>query len=330
MLKMIQIIPDEAAAYEYLESLRWPDGQVVCPKCGVVSDKHYLLPPPPYGRVTTKGLDTGRRVWKCKSCRKQFTVLTDTFLHGTHVPVRKWVLVMFEMCANKNGIAAREIERRYEVAPKTAWFMTQRLRAAMGNRQVPPFSGDVVADETYIGGDPMRMHADKREKLGAKSGHASHKTPVVSVIDVDTQVSRSKAIEWVDSASLRQVLTETTDLGTTVLHTDSHLGYLSVARKMAGHHRVNHKAGEYVTEKSRGTQLAENLFGQLKRSLDGTHHHVSRKHLQRYLGEFDFRYSTRQESDGARLAIMLGQLEGRLMYRNLIGRAPALPKLLAE
>jgi hypothetical protein len=234
--------------------------------------------------------------------------------------VRTWVFVIFEMAANKNGIAAREIERRYDVAPKTAWHMAHRLREAMGNRLLPPFTGDVTADETFIGGDPQNMHAKRREQIKPGRGRKDHKTPVVAVIDIDTQQAKSTVVEWVDSKSLRDVLTATVDMPTTTLHTDAFSAYPLVTRKMAGHQVVNHRAGEYVTEKSRGTQLCENLFGQLKRSLDGTHHRVSRKHLQRYVGEFDFRYSTRRMSDEARMGEIIGQLGGRLPYRSLVRR----------
>lgn len=318
MVKLAAKVPTEAAAYEYLETLRWPGGMVTCPHCGVVSDHHYFLAAKDGMRQTRTGALSDRRVWKCRSCKRQFSVITGTFLHGTKVPIRTWVLVIFEMAANKNGIAAREIERRYGVAPKTAWHMAHRLREAMGNRLVPPFSGDVSVDETYIGGDPQNWHASKREKLHTHKGMSQHKAPVVAVIDADTGQARSTVVEWVDSKSLRDLLTATVDMPTTVLHTDAHRSYPVVARKMAGHFAVNHTEGEYVTEKSRGTQMCENLFSQLKRSLDGTHHHVSRKHLQRYVGEFDFRYSTRKVSDAERMGLLIDQLIGRLPYLRLV------------
>ena len=124
-------ITDEASAYAYMESLRWPDGPV-CPHCG--HDKAYFLKPANgTSRATRTGAPTQRRVWKCAKCRKQFSVITGTIFHGSKVSLQTWLFVFFEMVANKNGLAAREVERRYGVAPKTAWFMTQRIREAMAN-----------------------------------------------------------------------------------------------------------------------------------------------------------------------------------------------------
>ncbi|MFI5035525.1 MAG: IS1595 family transposase [Acidimicrobiales bacterium] len=310
-------INSEAEAYEYLESLRWP-GKPVCPHCGVETDHYFLKPANGLDRKTRTGHVSQRRVWKCRSCRKQFSALTGTIFHGSKIPLQTWLLVFFEMCCNKNGIAAREIARRYGVAPKTAWFMTHRIREAMKSRGVP-FSGDVVADETYIGGDPANQHLNKRTKRDTGKAAGTAKTPVVSLIDDDTGVARSTAVPWVDSASIRKIMKDNVDLATTVLHTDSATVYVPVARSMAGHFAVNHHAGEYVSEKSLGTQKVENFFSQLKRSLDGTHHSVSVEHLPRYLAEFDFRYSTRKLSDTQRMALLMTRVPGRrLSYRPLI------------
>src|SRR6476619_5529004 len=141
-------IPDEAAAYVFLEGLRWPD-KPVCPHCGSIND-HYFLNPQGEGRKTRTGSVSQRRVWKCKDCRKQFSVLTGTIFHGTKIPVRTWIFVVFEMCASKNGVAAREIERKYDLTAKSAWFMTHRIREAMRREPLVGMlggnAGPVVAD----------------------------------------------------------------------------------------------------------------------------------------------------------------------------------------
>ncbi len=111
-----------------------------------------------------------RRVWRCFTCRKQFSVLTGTIFHGTKVPIRTWVLVIFEMCASKNGVAAREVERKYGVCARTAWHMMHRIREAMKNDTlVATMRGTIVADETWIGGDPKNRHESKRERAGERS-----------------------------------------------------------------------------------------------------------------------------------------------------------------
>src|ERR1700683_3862896 len=121
--EMAAQIPTEASAYEYLEGLRWSNGVPVCPHC---ANKGANFIKPRSGgstRTTRTGTQSARRLWQCKACRKQFSAMTGTIFHGSKVPLRTWLFVLFEMCANKNGFAAREIERKYGVAPKTAWFM---------------------------------------------------------------------------------------------------------------------------------------------------------------------------------------------------------------
>jgi transposase-like protein len=320
MSSLVKTLRTEADAYRFLESKRWPDGPI-CPHCKTEGGHYYLRPKS--GLTTAEGTEarrtrtgsvTGRRLWKCKSCRKQFSVTTGTIMHGSKVDLRVWVLVIFEMCANRNGIAAREIERRYGVASRTAWFMTQRIRAAMDEWMTDSFDGDVIADETYIGGEPENRHADKR---GPKvTGRATKKTPVFALINARTGEVRSRVIPDVTARTLRRAIAENCDMPFTTLHSDSLNAYRVVGAYMEGHHAVNHNDGEYVTDKSFGTQKAENFFSQLKRSINGTHHHVSREHLHRYLAEFDFRHSTHKETDSWRMGLLMSLLgDKRLTYK---------------
>jgi transposase-like protein len=306
--KIAKEIKSEADAYAYMESLRWPDGPV-CPHCGSI-DKHYFLTPKGDGktRATRTGSRSERRVWKCRACRKQFSVTTGTVFHGSKVPLQTWLMVVFEMCSNKNGIAAREVERKYGVAPKTAWFMTHRLREAMKHKAPGSLlSGTVVADETWIGGEPKNRHGRKRGQGGQGK---TDKTPVLSLIDKRTGEVRSQAIPNVTGKTLRSVIAENVSMSATVLHTDSSNAYDHFAHELSARFSVNHSEGEYV----RGdvsTNVAENYFSQLKRSLDGTHHHVSKEHLNRYLTEFDFRYSTCKRTDFERMGILMTRVGGR-------------------
>jgi transposase-like protein len=269
-------------------------------------------------RATRTGAASQRRGWKCGACRKQFSVLTNTIMHGTKIPVRVWVLVIFEMCCNKNGMSAREVERRYGMAPRSAWFMTQRIREAMkDNGLAGLMSGVVVADETYIGGREMNKHASQREGVGGGTGG---KTAVLTLIETNSGVARSRVMPEVTSATLEKAIKEMAEPSRSLLYTDEHAGYLNVGHKFLRHESVSHRAGEYVRGKA-STNAAENFFSQLKRSIDGTHHHVSRTHLHRYLAEFDFRYSTREESDTARMSRLVGRTGGRrLSYKPLTSR----------
>ena len=195
----------EADAYAYLESLRWPTGPV-CPHCG--HEKAYFLTPAnKVSRQTTRGTHSQRRVWKCAESAQQFSVVAGTIFHGSHVSLQDLVVRVLEMVANKNGLAAREVARKYEVSPKTAWFMTQRIREAMKNRAPDALVGTIVADEAFIGGDPSRMNHKTRDRWegkheqpvrlepgAARPNQKTAKTPVLSLVNATTGEVRSRGL----------------------------------------------------------------------------------------------------------------------------------------
>jgi transposase-like protein len=304
-------IQSEADAYRFMESIRWPNGPV-CPHCGSVAAHYFLKPANSESRKTRTGAMSYRRVWKCKDCRKQFSVITGTVMHGSKASLRVWLFVIFEMAANKNGIAAYEIQRKYGIANRTAWFMCHRVREAMVRTNPSKMLGVVVADETWIGGEPRWRHADRR--IDGKQGKTD-KTPVVSLIDASTGEVRSQVVADVTGKTLRKVVSENVELARSTLHTDSAQVYKGVGAEMAGHESVDHNIGEYVRQ-GISTNKAENYFSQLKRSIDGTHHHVSVEHLPHYLSEFDFRYSNRKLTDTQRMYRLMGRVGGRrLSYK---------------
>jgi transposase-like protein len=320
VLQLADRLRDEADAYEFLEELRWGDGLPVCPHCNG-EGATYLNPENGKSRATRTGAQSQRRVWQCWDCRKQFSVLTGTVMHGTRVSVRVWVMVMFEMVSSKNGVSAREVERKYGVCSRTAWHLLHRIREAMTSDPLAaPMSGVVVADETFIGGAPKNRHASKR---GPK--FSSDKTPVLSLINAETGEARSRIVPDVTGASLSKAMSELgVHRSATTLYTDSSATYDSIDYAFEAHETVNHNEGEYVRYVN-GTVItsnaAENFFSQLKRSLDGTHHHVSRTHLPRYLAEFDFRYTTKDMSDTDRMGKLVGQCHGkRLTYKRVTTR----------
>lgn len=312
VLQLADKLRTEADAYRFLEDLRWGD-RPLCPHCGSVGEHYFLNPANGRSRKTRTGAASERRVWKCRDCRKQFSVLTGTIFHGTKIPIRTWLFVIFDACAAKNGISAREIERRYGLTPRTAWHMMHRLREAMKLEPIAGLlSGRVIVDETFYGGKPNNRHGHD----GSKRMMGQHdKTPIVSLVSRETGEVRSRVVADVKPGTLRSVLAEQVDAKATHLHTDGARNYRLIAEDFASHEAVNHDAREYV----RGdvtTNHAETFFAQLKRSLDGTHHHVSREHLHRYLAEFDFRYSTCKRTDTERVELLMGRVAGRrLPYR---------------
>lgn len=320
IIQIAERVKTEGDAYRFMEQLRWGAGEPTCPHCDHLGAT-YIAPANGVSRKTRTGAASERRVWRCRSCRKQFSVLTGTVFHGTRVSLRAWVLVIFEMCASKNGVAAREIERKYGVCPRTAWFMMHRIREAMkADPLVQSMRGTIVADETWIGGNPKNRHASQRKpvRIGPDHGNLNtDKVSVLSLINATTGEARSAVVPDVTGLTLRKAIAEQVDMAGSRLYTDGGPGYRQFSADFISHEWVDHSAGEYVRGKV-STNQAENFFSQLKRSIDGTHHHVSRTHLARYLAEFDYRYSTRKMDDIHRMVGLMSHVGGRrLTYKRV-------------
>jgi transposase-like protein len=255
--------------------------------------------------------------------------MTNTIFHGSKVELRTWLMVVAEMCASKNGVAAREIERKYGVSAKTAWFMAHRIREPMRERSPESLVGTIIADETYVGGDPKRMNRKTRARWEGRNVDAERivpesrpnqktaKTPVVSLINAETGVARSAVMPNVTGTNLRKFMAKNVNMAASTLWTDESTAYSQIRPEFRSFETVNHSIGEYA----RGPvtiNAAENFFSQLKRSIDGTHHHVSSTHLHRYVGEFDFRYSTRRQDDYSRTLTFMDQVgDVRLSYKRV-------------
>jgi transposase-like protein len=321
-----KVFTDEAEAYKLLEAHRWPDGPV-CPHCGSTK-AYYLEPKKDAGSRTrdrkvadeqTKKSTSYRRVWKCGTCRKQYSVLVGTIFEGSHIPLAKWLFAVNEMCSNKNGVAAWELHRKLGISQKAAWFMLHRIRYAMGlPEDAPKLEGIVEADETYFGGAAKNMHkADRERRITGRGG--VDKVPVVTLVARGGE-ARSQVVRPVTGENIGKVLHEHVARSAKLM-TDTSTVYTTVGKAFASHETVDHGKGEYVQYNNDGgphaySNTAEGYFSQLKRSVDGTHHHVSEYHLSRYLAEFDFRYTTRKMTDAQRAALAIQRTAGkRLTYR---------------
>lgn len=315
---------DEDKAREYLEALRWPDG-VVCPHCGVVGEAYRIVRKEKTAEQIEQMRQAKKRVrktqkgiWKCASCKKQFTVTVKTIFEDSHIPLQKWLLAIHFMSASKKGISTHQLMRMLGIGQyKSAWFMAHRIRYAMTGELPEKMSGVVEADETYIGGKrrfkiPHTDNASERPK--DRLGPVADKQAVFSMVQRGGKV-HSRHIEKVTAKTLKGVVKE-------VCAADAHLlTDTGVLRNYKGHKHtlVNHSADEYVRyEKGfcATTNTIESYFAILKRGINGVYHHVGRNHLHRYLGEFDFRYNRREMHAGDRAKEALKGFEGkRLTYK---------------
>ncbi len=304
LASLTQPIPDEAA-YDWLESIHWPDGPV-CPHCGTIGHAYHLKPQGE-GRKTRTGNISQRKVWKCGACRKQFSVIKGTSMEGSKIPVRKWVLAFRLVSAAKNGMSSHELGRQLDISHESAWFMSHCIRYSFTpSDPQPPLSGIVEAGETYVGG--------RHHKVPGTTA-LDWKVPVVTLVERGGE-ARSVVMPSVTSKNLKAHLTEQIAPDAHLM-TDKNQRYNSAGRTFAAHESVDHGDEEWVRGNAH-INTAEGFFSQFKRSLDGTHHHVSPKHLHRYAAEFDFRCNTRNGSDGERMTKAVRRSAGkRLRYESV-------------
>lgn len=312
---------DNNSAREYLEKLRW-GGEPFCPHCGSLS-------------VTKlQGKSTRPGVHKCKdkNCRKQFTVTVGTIFEDSHIELRHWVMAFSLICSSKKGISALQLQRMLGLGSyKSAWHMAHRIRWAMQNEPMQTIlKGTIEMDETYVGGKPPRVPRKKHDlkpgenpplprRFGGPgekltTGRGTKKTPVAALIERGGKM-RTKVIDRVTGANLRQAVSEAVDVRESGLMSDEFRTYGSVGRMFHKFHEVvNHSKGEY----SRGdahVNSCESFFALLKRGVHGTFHHVGKQHLQRYADEFAFRWNHRKISDAERTEAALMMAPGcRLQY----------------
>ncbi|QDC01865.1 IS1595 family transposase [Mesorhizobium sp. 8] len=304
---------DEAAAFEHVEAMMWPQGPV-CFHCGSM-DKHYALKgvrtkpskKNPHG-VERHGL------YKCAACRKQFTVRMGTIFEETHLPLHKWLQAIHLMCSSKKGISAHQLHRVLECTYKTAWFLAHRIREAMRSDDFTPMGGNgktVEVDETFIGRlSGMPKLRDSR----------AHKNTVLTLVERGG-IARSFHIDGTTVARIVPIV-RANIAKESALMTDEARHYVRVGGEFASHGRVEHSANEYGrTEGSVkiNTNTVEGFYSIFKRGMKGVYQHCAEHHLHRYLAEFDFRYSHRSAmgiDDAVRSLVALKGAKGkRLTYR---------------
>jgi transposase-like protein len=295
---------DENVAVEFMEKQRWGDIPA-CPHCG---DTDIV-------KVTDgKGNRHKRFLWRCHGCKKQFTVRIGTVFEDSRIPLRIWCYAFWKACSSKKGISSLQISRECSISYKSALFLMHRIRYAMSEPKAEDkLQGTIEADETYCGGKP-------RYRGKGKSGRGTKKTPVFAIVKRDGDV-RAKVVANVTSKTLKKEIFNNVNLCSRLI-TDQYKPYRSIGRNFPnGHFEIRHDLRVYV----RGdihTNTVESYFALIKRGLYGTWHAVSKKHLHRYISEFEFRWNTRKIDDGKRIVAAIKGSEGkRLIYKEPISKA---------
>jgi transposase-like protein len=300
LLEAIRYFSDRDTCLQFLIPLRWPNG-ITCPECQ--SAEHSFL--------------STRRLWKCKSCKKQFSIKVGTVMEDSPLGLDKWLAAIWMIANAKNGISSWEIHRALGITQKSAWFLLHRIRLAMQTGTFERLNGEVEADETFIGGKARNMHKRKRE-VYMKGGRGTvGKSAVFGLLERHGKV-RTKVVKNRKRGTLQAEVRANVAPGSE-LYTDALASYEGLSPEYV--HQVIDHAEAYAKGKVHTNGL-ENFWSLLKRAIKGTYVSVMPWHLFRYLDEESFRFNERHGKDGDRFLEVLSAIAGRrLTYRNLTGKA---------
>ena len=296
LMQMMSAFPDEQTAIDHFTAIRWKAG-AYCPTCGSTKIYHFA----------------DRRTHKCGDCRKRFSIKVGTIFEDSKIGLRQWMMAIWLITSHKKGIASTQLAKDIGVTQKTAWFMLHRLRYAAQTKSFNrPLTGEIEADETFIGGKEKNKHAWQR--TGGKQGGAG-KAIVLGMLERDGEL-RTGTTRDLSARNIQGAVRAHVEPGSLIL-TDEHTSFRGLARDFV-HHTVNHSAGEYVRKFYIHTNGIESVWALFKRQIIGTHHYLSPKHLSRYLGEMTWRFNLRNSGEGDRVNALLDQTAGRLTYKELI------------
>ncbi len=291
LISLFDRFPNDENCRKHLEALRWPSG-VACTRCGDMA----------VSKVK------GRIHWNCLGCGYQFSVTAGTIMHDSHLPLRKWFAAIYLMCVSKKGVSAHQLHRSLGMAYRTAWYLCHRIREAMGNDAFdgPTLFGVVEVDETLVGG----------KRKGRGRGYRGNKTWVAGAIQRGGKV-RLERIPNIRRHTLHDFISRTVKDEAEAIYTDEMKSYLGIEDHDTRHETVNHSKEEWVVGDvhTNGIEGAWSLF---KRSIVGSFHKISAKHLDRYLEELEWRFNNRDNPDIFRDTLLRILNTDTLTYRDLV------------
>jgi transposase-like protein len=300
IIDLMDRIPTDAAALDYFKSIRWA-GEVSCPYCES---------PKVYERKTGKG-------YKCGGCGVQFTAKSGTIFADTKIGMRKWIMAMYLLTSNKKGLSSHDLSRKIKVTQKTAWSMLAKIQTAFVNGGFDFKATDTVEiDETYVGGLEKNKHWDKRTP--GTEGRSTKKKTAVFGMKSREQGVYAVVVPNAKKESIMPIIEANVEKGAVVM-TDEFTAYSPLAAKY-DHRMVDHGAGIFACDEDNDTTVngMENYWSHFKRMFHGTHHWLSRKHMDRYLAAQSFRYNERGLPEWERLAQAVAKgAQKSVTYRQL-------------
>lgn len=295
LFELMEAFPTEESCIRYLEGLRWKE-RIMSP-----------FDPDSKVYICSKGR------YMCKNTGKLFNVKTGTLFENTKLSLRKWFMAIWLILSNKKGISSLQLSRDIKVTQKTAWYILQRIRICLICKNEGKLSNEVEADETFVGGKNKNRHRDKKVKR-CQGRSFKDKTPVLGMLERKGDVI-ARVIKNTSKEELTPKILEFVNRNA-ILYTDEWHGYNEVD-KMFYHYSIDHSKGQYGNGRI-CTNSIEGFWTLLKRGYMGIYHYMSRKHLQRYVNEFVFRYNTRKVSEHNRFNLFLCNTEYRTTYKKLI------------
>jgi transposase-like protein len=289
LVELIDRFHSEDSCRARLEELRWPEG-VECPRCNSKS----------IARMED------RHQYQCRSCRYQFSVTAGTIFHDTHLPLWKWFLAVYLIVESKKGISASQLKRMIGVTYKTAWYLAHRIRDALNEVDAQLLRGIVEVDETFVGG----------KVEGKGRGYKGNKTVVVGAMQRNGNICL-QVVRGTDREVLHGFIRENTAGDTQAIYTDEWPAYKGIVDKDTKHEAVKHRDKEWARGEVH-TNSIENVWSLLKRSIVGSYHQVSAKHLDAYLDELEFRFNNRENPYMFRDAMLKLIVAETLPYAKLI------------
>ena len=299
IIQLFEMVPDNRTAEKWFEVTRWGEDNkhIHCPRCGSKKvNETETRKPMPY--------------W-CGDCRRHFSVKIGSAMERSKIDYQKWAIAIYMWTTSLKGVSSMKLHRELGITQKSAYFMAQRLREAWTVEE-DKMKGPVEVDETFIGGKEKNKHEDKRSHTRGPSG----KMVVVGMKSREANKIVAKPVSERTKEELQGFIGSNVAPEAKV-YTDDHKSYLGLPYN---HESVNHSVGEYVREQVH-TNGVESFWALLKRGYHGTFHHISSKHLHRYVNEFANRYNLRDKDTEIMMREIFASMIGkRLMYKELTAK----------